>query len=105
MGTAVPGFSRLARTVAVAIWPAALGFGLLSLLIARPHPGATFGGTSLMAGLAELGAGWAVIGAGFYVWRRRKRAGLPLAAAGLAPDLPESRNPAVGAAGPRPSRP
>ncbi len=99
MGPAVPGFSRLARTVAVAIWPAALGFGLLSLLIARSHPGATFGGTSLMAGLAELGAGWAVIGAGFYVWRRRrKRAGLLLAASGVAWFFPEWDNPGIGAA-------
>jgi signal transduction histidine kinase len=98
MGPAGPGFSRLARTVAVAMWPAALGFGLLSLLIARSHPGATFGGTSWMAGLAGLTAGWAMIAAGFYVWRRRKRSGLLLAAAGVAWSFPEWDNPGIGAA-------
>ena len=64
MGPAVPGSARLARAVVAGMWPAAFGFGLLSLLIARSHPGATFGGSSWTAGLAELAAGWAVIGAG-----------------------------------------
>ena len=97
MGPAVSRFSQLARLAPLAIWPAAFGFGLLSLLIARSHPGATFGGTSWTAGLAELGAGWAVIGAGLYVWRRREtRAGLFLAAAGVAWFFPEWDNPGVG---------
>src|SRR5260370_17527556 len=52
-----------------------------------------------MAGLAERGAGWAVIGAGFYVWRRRrKRAGLLLAASGVAWFFPEWDNLGIGAA-------
>lgn len=99
MGPAISGSSRLARTALLAMWPAAFGFGVLSLLIAQSHPGATFGGTSWMAGLTELAAGWAVIGAGFYVWRRRgKRCGLLLAAAGVAWFFPEWDNPGVGAA-------
>jgi signal transduction histidine kinase len=99
MGLAVSRFSHLARMARPAIWAAAFGFGLLSLLIARSHPGATFGGTSWTVGLAELGAGWAVIGAGLYVWRRRgKRSGLLLAAAGVAWFFPEWDNPGVGTA-------
>jgi signal transduction histidine kinase len=99
MGPAVPGFSRLARAVAAGTWPAAFGFGLLSLRIARSHPGATFGGTSLMAALAGLAAGWAMIGAGYYVWQRRgRRSGLLLAAAGVAWFFPEWDNPGAGAA-------
>ena len=99
MGPAVSRLSHLARLALPAIWPAAFGFGLLSLLIAQSHPGATFGGTSWPAGLTELAAGWAVIGAGFYVWRRRgKRSGLLLAVAGVAWFFPEWDNPGVGAA-------
>jgi signal transduction histidine kinase len=99
MGLAVSRFSRLARLALPAMWLAAFGFGLLSLLIAQSHPGTTFGGTSWPAGLTELAAGWAVIGAGFYVWRRRgKQAGLLLAAAGVAWFFPEWDNPGVGAA-------
>src|SRR6266568_1171770 len=98
MGLAVSGFGRLGRAVVAGVWPAAFGFGLLSLLIARSHPGATFGGTSWTAGLAELAAGWAVIGAGCYVWRRGKRSGLSLAAAGVAWFFPEWDNPGAGAA-------
>jgi signal transduction histidine kinase len=99
MGLAVSRFSRQARMALPAMWLAGFCFGLLSLLIAESHPGATFGGTSWAAGLAELAAGWAVIGAGFYVWRRRgKRSGLLLAAAGVAWFLPEWDNPGLGAA-------
>lgn len=99
MGAAVSRFSHLARVAVPAIWLACFGFGLLSLLIAQSHPGATFGGTSWPAGLAELAAGWAVIGAGLYVWQRRAtRAGLLLAAAGVAWFFPEWDNPGVGAA-------
>jgi hypothetical protein len=45
MGLAVSRFSHLARMALPAIWLACFGFGLLSLLIAQSHPGATFGGT------------------------------------------------------------
>ncbi len=100
MGLAVSGFGRLGRAVVAGVWPAAFGFGLLSLLIARSHPGVTFGGSSWTAGLAELAAGWAVIGAACYVWRRGKRSGLSLAAAGVAWLFPEWDNPGAGAAVP-----
>jgi signal transduction histidine kinase len=99
MGPAVSRLSHHTRLALLAIWPAAFGFGLLSLLIAQSHPGATFGGTSWAAGLAGLAAGWSAIGAGFYVWwRRGKRAGLLLAAAGVAWFFPEWDNPGLGAA-------
>src|SRR5215467_8189239 len=99
MGLAVSRCSHLASLALPAMWLAGFGFGLLSLLIAQSHPAATFGGTSWPAGLAELAAGWAVIGAGFYVWRRRgKRSGLFLAAAGVAWFFPEWDNPGLGAA-------
>jgi signal transduction histidine kinase len=80
------------------VWPVAFGFGLISLIIARSHPGATFGGDSLSAGLVELVAGWAMIGAGLDVWwrRGRGRSGLLLAAAGAAWFFAEWNNPAVG---------
>src|SRR5215469_2206615 len=99
MGLAVSRFSRLARIALPAMWLAGFGFGLLSLFIAQSHPEATFGGTSWPAGLTELAAGWAVIGAGFYLWwRRGTQSGLLLAAAGVAWFFPEWDNPGVGAA-------
>jgi signal transduction histidine kinase len=80
------------------VWPVAFGFGLISLIIARSHPGATFGGDSLSEGLVELVAGWAMIGAGLDVWwrRGRRRSGLLFAAAGAAWFFAEWNNPAVG---------
>src|SRR5258708_29928733 len=75
MGPAVSRLSHHTRLALLAIWAAAFGFGLLSLLIAQSHPGATFGGTSWAAGLAGLAAGWAAVGAGFYVWWRRGEGG------------------------------
>jgi signal transduction histidine kinase len=95
----VPAVSRFhASSVASsAVWPVAFGFGLLSLLIARSHPGVTFGGESWSAGLIKLAAGWAMIGAGLDVsWRRRRRrSGLLLAAAGVAWFVAEWNNPEV----------
>jgi signal transduction histidine kinase len=82
----------------LAAWLGAFGFGLLSLLIASLHPGATFGGVSWEAGVAELVAGWAMIGAGCFVWWRKRggRSGLLLAMAGIAWFVAEWDNPGIG---------
>ncbi len=81
-----------------AVWLGAFSFGLLSLLIAGSHPGATFGGVSWQAGVAELVAGWAMIGAGCFVWWRNGggRSGLLLALAGMAWFITEWANPGIG---------
>ncbi len=80
------------------MWLGAFGFGLLSLLIAQSHPGATFGGESWEAGVVELVAGWAMIGAGLYVWwgRGEARSGFLLALAGMAWFVAEWDNPRIG---------
>ena len=97
MGAVVSLLDRLGRAALFAVWPSAFGFGLLSFLIARSHPGATFGGASWRAGLVELVAGWMVIGAGLHGWwLRRNRSGLLLAAAGVAWFFAEWNNPGVG---------
>jgi signal transduction histidine kinase len=82
----------------VVLWSAAFGFGLTSCLLGQSHPGNTFGGTSWREGLAELVAGWIVIGAGLYIWRRpqARRAGLLLTMAGLAWFFDEWNNPRIG---------
>ena len=51
----------------------------------------------MTGGLVELAAGWAMIGAGLYVWWRRRanRSGLLLAAAGVAWFFPEWNNPGI----------
>lgn len=80
------------------MWLGAFGFGLLSLLIARSHPGATFGGESWEAGVVELVAGWSMVGAGLYVWwgRGEGRSGILLAVAGVAWFVAEWDNPEIG---------
>jgi signal transduction histidine kinase len=80
------------------MWLGAFGFGLLSLLIARSHPGATFGGESWEAAVVELVAGWSMIGAGLYVWvgRGEGRSGLLLALAGMTWFVAEWDNPGIG---------
>ena len=59
-----PAAVRLDRIARSAPWAAAFGFGLVSLLVARSHPGGSFGGTSWAAAAAELAAGWALIAVG-----------------------------------------
>jgi signal transduction histidine kinase len=80
------------------MWLGAFGFGLLSLLMAQSRPGVTFGGESWEAGVAELVAGWALIGAGLYIWwgRGERRSGFLLAMAGLAWYVAEWDNPGIG---------
>jgi signal transduction histidine kinase len=98
MATSVSRPHRLIGTTLLAMWLGAFGFGLLSFLIAQSHPGATFGGESWEAGVAELVAGWAMIGAGLYVWwgREEARSGFLLAMAGMAWFVAEWDNPGIG---------
>jgi signal transduction histidine kinase len=74
-----------ARAGALALGAFGAGFGLLTLTEARSAPGFSFGGTSWVAAVAELGAGLAVIAAGVADSLRRpsSRAGLLLAVAGI----------------------
>ncbi len=77
---------------------AAFGFGVVTLLIARSHPGGSFGGLSWVAAVAELGAGWAMVGAGLHLCLRRpgNPSGYLLAAAGVAWFFVEWNNPGIG---------
>jgi signal transduction histidine kinase len=100
MATSVSRPDRLTGPALLALWLGAFGFGLLSLLIAQSHPGATFGGESWEAGAVELITGWSMIGAGLYVWwgRGEGRSGLLLAAAGMTWFVAEWDNPGIGTA-------
>jgi signal transduction histidine kinase len=90
------------RRLAVAAAIAALGLavGAFSLAVARDDPSYWFAGSSTVAAVALLVAGWALIGCGLAFWLRRpaSRFGPLLAAAGFAWFLPEWNNPAVGSA-------
>jgi signal transduction histidine kinase len=90
--------SYLGRYGRIALWPLALAVGVLSLAIARHDPEASFGGISVLAGTAELAAGWSLAFLGLVYWarHRRNRFGPLLVAAGFAWFLPEWTNPEVG---------
>ena len=79
---------------------AAIGvaFGFASLAEARSASGGSFAGTSTLAAVAELAAGWSLIAAGVVESRRRRarRAGLLLAAAGIGWFFAEWNNPGLG---------
>jgi signal transduction histidine kinase len=89
---------HLARAARYGLWVAAFGFGLLTVLIARAHTGGSLSGVSRVAAAMELGAGWAMLGAGFYLCVRRpgNRSGSLLAAAGVAWFFVEWNNPGIG---------
>jgi signal transduction histidine kinase len=89
---------RLDRAARSALWAAAFGFGLVSLLVARSHPGGSFAGTSRVAAAAELAAGWALIAVGLRLSLRRppNRSGYLLAAAGVSWFFVEWNNPGIG---------
>jgi signal transduction histidine kinase len=93
-----PAAARLDPAARFAPWAAAFGFGLVSLLVARAHPVGSFGGTSWVAAVAELGAGWALIAAGLRLSLRRppNRSGYLLAAAGVSWFFAEWDNPGIG---------
>ncbi len=84
----------------IAIVPLAATAGLFSLATARHDPVWAFAGGSTLGGIAELGAGWALVGAGLLFWIRhpQNRFGPLLAVAGFAWFLPEWTDPGVGSA-------
>jgi signal transduction histidine kinase len=88
------------QAAAVAISALGAAAGGFSLDVARDDPSRWFAGTSTVAGLSFLGAGWALIGVGLAFWLRRpgNRFGPLLAAAGFAWFLLEWNNPGVGSA-------
>jgi signal transduction histidine kinase len=98
MSGMAPAAVRLDRVARSALWAAAFGFGLVSLLVARSHPGGSFRGTSWLAAVAELAAGWALIavGLGFAHRRPPNRSGYLLAAAGVSWFFVEWNNPGIG---------
>jgi signal transduction histidine kinase len=73
-------------------------FGLLSLAVARSAPGGSFGGTSSVAALAEVAAGWSLITVGLVESQRRPtiHPGLLLAGAGIGWFFVEWNNPGLG---------
>jgi signal transduction histidine kinase len=90
----------LGRFCRIAIVPLAAAAGLFSVATANHDPIWAFAGGSTLGGIAELGAGWSLIGAGLLFWSRhpKNRFGPLLAVAGFAWFLPEWGNPGVGTA-------
>src|SRR5499427_2911478 len=86
------------RAGALALGALGAGFGLLTLAEARSAPGGSFGGTSWVGAVAELGAGWSLIAAGVAEsWRRpASRAGLLLVWAGIGWFFTDWNNPGLG---------
>jgi signal transduction histidine kinase len=80
----------LGRYGRIAIVPFAAAVGLFSLATARHDPVGAFGASTL-GGIAELGAGWSLVGAGLLFWSRHRqnRFGPLLTGAGIAWFLPE----------------
>jgi len=87
----------LRRAVALAISALGVAVGVSTLDVVRDDPGYSFAGSSRLAGIALLAAGWAVIACGLAWWlqRPRRRWGLLLVAAGFAWFAPEWTNPGV----------
>jgi signal transduction histidine kinase len=95
------GSSRRKTTVWLgALAPAAVGaaFGLLTLANATSAPGWSFGGTSWVSAVAELGAGWALIAVGTVeaVRRPMSREGRLLSVAGIGWFFADWNNPGLG---------
>lgn len=90
--------NRVARLVRLALWPAGIVFGVLSLAIARHEPDYSLVGDSAMRAIAELAAGWALLAVGLVAWARRpgSRVGALLAASSFAWFVVEWNNPKVG---------
>jgi signal transduction histidine kinase len=90
-------FGRYCR---IAIVPLAAAAGLFIVATAKHDPIWAFAGGSTLGGVAELAAGWSLVGAGLLFWSRhpKNRFGPLLAVAGFAWFLPEWSNPGVGTA-------
>ena len=90
----------MARALRFAVLAAGLAVGVFSLAVARGGAGYSFGGGSAFAGIAELAAGYALLGVGLAAWMRPRQAGLGaiLVAASFAWFLLEWNNPAAGSA-------
>ncbi|HEV2711483.1 MAG TPA: histidine kinase [Gaiellaceae bacterium] len=84
----------------IAIVPFAAAAGLFSVATARHDPVWAFAGASTLGGIAELGAAWALVGAGVLFWMRHRQNRLAplLIGAGFAWLLPEWTDPQVGSA-------
>jgi signal transduction histidine kinase len=90
----------MARALRLAVLAAGLAFGVFSLAVARRGAGYSFAGGSVLAGAAELAAGYALLAVGFAAWMRPRQArlGAILVAASFAWFLLEWNNPAAGSA-------
>jgi len=90
----------MARALWFAVLAAGLAVGVFSLAVARGGAGYSFGGGSAFAGIAELAAGYALLGVGLAAWMRPRQArlGVILVAASFAWFLLEWNNPAAGSA-------
>jgi signal transduction histidine kinase len=88
-----------ARAVWLAIWPAGIAFGVLSLAIVRKGPDYSLAGKP-SAQAVELVAGWAFLSVGLVAWVRRpgSRFGALVVAASFGWFLAEWNNPGIGSA-------
>ena len=100
MATAVPPCHAGHMPRRLALLPASLALGVVSLMIAREAPAFSFAGTALTGALALLAAGWALLAVALAHWGRHQRnaVGPLLAAASGAWFIAEWDNPAVGRA-------
>jgi signal transduction histidine kinase len=90
----------MARALRFAVLAAGLAAGVFSLAVARRGAGNSFGGGTASAGIAELAAGYALLGVGLAAWMRPRQArlGAILVAASFAWFFLEWNNPAAGSA-------
>jgi signal transduction histidine kinase len=91
---------RSPKVLWLTVLPAGIGFGALSLAIARHEPAYSFAGSSVVRAIAELAAGYALLAAGVASWARRpdSRFGALLAASAFGWFLGEWNNPGIGSA-------
>ena len=90
----------MTRALRFAVLAAGLALGVFSLAVARRGAAYSLGGGSMLAGAAELVAGYALLAVGLIAWMRPRQArlGAILAAASFAWFVAEWNNPAAGSA-------